>query len=493
MERPIKTRIPPSPTGEPHVGNLRTALFNYLYAKKHGGTFLIRIEDTDRERSEEKYTRYLLEGFKWAGIETDEGVYIDENGKIKEKGKNGPYTQSKRFNLYKKYAKELLDKDKAYYCFCTAEDLDKMRKQQAEQKKPPLYDGRCRNKSKQEAGQLLKKGAPHVIRLKMPKQGKTVFNDLIRGEVSFENALIDDQVLLKSDGFPTYHLANVIDDYLMGITLVMRGEEWVPSTPKHIVLYEAFGFEKPRFAHLPLVLAKDKSKLSKRHGAVSVMDFKEQGYLPQALINFLALLGWNPGTEQEIFSMAELEKVFDIDKVQKSPAVFNYEKLNWMNKEYIKNMNDDLLIEKLKPYLVLKDKERNKKIVRMLKQRMEKLSDFEELSLFLYEDLPKYNPEILVFKKLRNQEHALAKTKQNLEKSVQILEKINPEEFISENMRDLFSQFCEQENINRGEILWPLRVSVTGMENSPDVFDVIEILGLKISKNRIQSAIEKLN
>src|SRR3989339_1872219 len=304
----IRTRFAPSPTGRLHVGGLRSALFNYLLAKKNQGNFLLRIEDTDQTRLMAGGIENILNSLVWAGIVPDEGVIYDSEMKISQKGGKGPYIQSERLSTYQKYAQELLKKCFAYYCFCTKDRLEEIRTVQECSKLPTGYDGHCRELNSEHVAECLKKGMPYVIRLRMPREGVTTFTDLIRGGVTFKNELIDDQVLIKADGFPTYHLAVVVDDHFMEISHVIRGEEWLHSTPKHIQLYKMFGWKQPQFAHLPLLVNEQKQKLSKRHGDVSVEDYQEKGYLPEALVNFVAFLGWNPGDEREIFSLSALEK-----------------------------------------------------------------------------------------------------------------------------------------------------------------------------------------
>lgn len=339
----VRTRFAPSPTGFLHVGGLRTALYSYLVAKQAKGKFLLRIEDTDRERYVPEGTLNILKSLYWAGIVPDEGIKLDaesdpDEPTIIQEGNSGPYIQSERLEIYQQYANQLIREGNAYYCFCTPERLEELRERQQANQQPTMYDRRCLDIDPAKAKKRANKGEPHVIRLKMPREGETVFSDLIHSKVSFKNELIDDQVLIKSDGFPTYHLAVVVDDHLMEVTHVIRGEEWVSSTPKHIQLYKYFGWEMPQFAHLPLILNPDKSKLSKRQGDVAVEDYRAKGYLPEALINFIALLGWNPGDERELFTLDELVKEFSLDKVSKAGAVFNLEKLNWYNKEYIKRL-----------------------------------------------------------------------------------------------------------------------------------------------------------
>lgn len=323
----VRTRIPPSPTGMFHVGSLRTALFDYLFAKKTGGDFLLRIEDTDRERLVAGATENIVESLYWAHIPPDEGVMLSDKNEIVQSGDVGPYIQSERLDIYKIYSEQLLEQGDAYYCFCTKERLDDLRKMQELNKQPTGYDGQCKTLSKEVVKEKRDAGTSHVVRLNMPDEGVTTWNDMVRGEVSFENKLIDDQVLMKADGFPTYHLAVIVDDHLMNITHIFRGEEWLSSTPKHIVLYHMFGWDIPEYAHLSLLVNEKKQKLSKRHGDVSVFDFTKKGYLPEAMVNFVAFLGWNPGTDQEIFTLEELVAAFDFKNVHKSPAVFNYESL----------------------------------------------------------------------------------------------------------------------------------------------------------------------
>ena len=327
----IRTRFAPSPTGYLHVGSLRTALYCYLFAKANKGKFILRIEDTDQERFVEGAIENLIKILDWAELKYDEGPIL-KNGKVEQKGDYGPYIQSQRFDLYKKYADELIQKGQAYYCFCTKERLDDLRQSQEAKKQATMYDRKCLSIPLEEALKRVKAGEPNVVRQKIPYE-LLKFKDEVRGHIQFDGKTIDDQVLIKSDGFPTYHLANVVDDHLMGITHVIRGEEWLPSTPKHIFLYKSFGWQQPIFAHIPLLLNKDRSKLSKRQGHVSVEEYIEEGYLREAIINFTALLGWHPGAgeENELFSLKDLEKLFSLERVHKAGAIFEIEKLNWFN------------------------------------------------------------------------------------------------------------------------------------------------------------------
>ena len=341
----IKTRFAPSPTGYLHIGSLRTALYAYLFARQKKGKLILRIEDTDQNRFVEGAVESLIRTLQWAGITYDEGPEVG--------GSNSPYIQSERLELYKKEVQVLLDKGQAYRCFCSMERLDEMRKEQQERKQAPMYDKKCRKRSHEEIHQLLEQNSPHVIRMAIPENEILRFRDVVRGDLEFASNTIDDQVLMKSDGFPTYHLANVVDDHDMGITHVIRAEEWLPSTPKHIYLYKAFEWKMPEFAHIPLILNPDKSKLSKRQGDVAVEDYRAKGYLPEAMINFIVLLGWNPGGGEtnEIFSMEELIAQFDLEKVHKSGAVFDLNRLKWINGEYLRKLSPEAFIEKYTTYL----------------------------------------------------------------------------------------------------------------------------------------------
>ena len=348
----VRVRFAPSPTGFVHIGSLRTALYNYLFAKKMGGKYILRVEDTDRTRLVDGAIENMLNAMKWAGVNHDEGVMLDDNGNVVQKGEYGPYIQSERLDIYQQYIKELLDSGKAYYCFCTKERLDEVREKQKEAGETPRYDGHCRDLTQEEIDAKIAAGEPYVIRLKLPENHVIRFTDLVRGETEFNTNDLDDQVLIKTDGFPTYHFAVVVDDHLMKITHVIRGEEWVSSTPKHVYLYEAFGWEAPKFVHLPNILNKEKKKLSKRQGDVAVEDFKKKGYLPEGLVNYVALVGWSPEENKEIFSMEELEQAFSIERVSKSGGVFDTEKLNWVNQHYMKDGDDDVLTKLAIPFIV---------------------------------------------------------------------------------------------------------------------------------------------
>lgn len=395
MSEEVRVRFAPSPTGFLHIGGLRTALYNYLYAKKHGGKFVLRIEDTDRTRYVDGAIENLLAQLKWAGVNPDEGVVLDEDGNISQKGDFGPYIQSERVKegIYDKYINILLEKGYAYYCFCSKERLDAVKAQQKADGLMPKYDGLCRGISLEEARERVANGEEHVIRLKLPENREITFNDAIKGKISFNTNDMDDQVLIKSDGFPTYHFAVVVDDHLMGISHVVRGDEWISSTAKHVYMYECFGWQAPEFVHLPVVLNKSGKKLSKRKDDVSVQDFRDKGYLPEGLVNYLALVGWSSEDGEEILSMDKLKEKFDFDRVSKSGGVFDSDKLNWVNEHYIKDLTDEELAGYIRGYLLDKDligeaypDEKLTVVASLFKDSISKFEDVVEQARFLFED-----------------------------------------------------------------------------------------------------------
>ncbi|MDF1497832.1 MAG: glutamate--tRNA ligase [Patescibacteria group bacterium] len=505
MSKKIRVRFAPSPTGYLHMGSLRTVLYNYLFAKHNDGDFILRIEDTDKARYVEGSIENLVKILDFMGLEYSEGVFVDQDNKTFQKGDFGPYIQSQRLDIYQKYVDELIKKDYAYYCFCSQERLEEMRKKQQLQKLAPMYDGKCRELSKDEVQKLLYEKTPYVVRLKVPKEGFTEFEDLIYKKIKIENKTIDDQVLMKSDGFPTYHLASVVDDHLMNISHVIRGEEWLPSTPKHILLYKAFGWKTPEFTHLPLLLNPDKSKLSKRQGDVAVEDYLKKGYLPKALLNFILLLGWNPKTEEEIFSLEEMIKRFDLSGVNKTGAIFNTEKLDWLNGLYVRKMDISKLTKLCMPYLIkanlIKEISTNKykilntgeeidfeylkKVVLLEQERMKKLSEIGESVKFIFIDKLEYEKELLIWKKMSFEE-----VKNNLELAYQELEKLNEKDFTKNNLEKVLRDLMEQEGINTGKLLWPLRVALTGLKGSPGPFEVAAVLGKEKVLKRIKKGIE---
>ncbi len=488
---PIKTRFAPSPTGFLHVGGLRTALFSYLFARKNGGEFLVRIEDTDQERFVEGGIENILRSLQWAGIQADAGVWLGEKGEVIQKGAAGPYTQSERLGVYKKYVQELLDKGNAYHCFCSKERLDELRSIQEAGKQPTGYDGLCRSLDEKTKANKLEGGESFVIRMKTPREGSTIFTDLVRGKVTFDNSLIEDQVLIKSDSFPTYHFAVVVDDHLMGITHVIRGEEWLPSTPKHILLYQMFGWQIPEFAHLSLLVNEQKQKLSKRHGDVSVEDFKEKGYLAEALVNFIAFLGWNPGDEREIFSLKELEQEFSFDKVSKAAAVFNREKFDWYNREYIRKMSDEALAEACRPYLenagLVQKAEFLTHAVGLVKDRLVRLSDAPEMMGFLFAEELAYESELLIWKKSTRDD-----TAKILKKLHVFLQSIGENDWTKETLEIKVGEWIRENEYGTGDVLWPMRVALSGAKNSPGPYEMAGVLGKTRTLQLIQTGHKRL-
>ena len=415
-----RVRFAPSPTGYLHVGGLRTALYNYLFAKHNNGTFILRIEDTDRTRLVEGAVENLIDTLKWAGLEYDEGPFVG--------GNYGPYIQSERLDIYKKYVDELIKSGKAYYCFCSSERLEKIREEQQQQKLQPKYDKHCLKLSEEEIKQKIANGESYVVRLNVQPDEIIKIEDVIRGTVEFNSNIVDDQVLLKSDGFPTYHLANVVDDHLMKITHVIRGEEWLSSTPKHALLYDYFGWERPIFAHLPLLLNLDRKKLSKRQSDVAVEDFRDKGFLKEALVNFVALLGWTAGDDVEFYYMDELINKFSLERVNKSGAVFDLDKLTWLNAEHLRKKNNEQIITLIRKYdeqnKVTKDysDEYLSKVVDCMRERISFVHELFEKAPFFFNDVESFDQEVVQKRwkedspKLLNEFLTLVKEKESLEK-----------------------------------------------------------------------------
>lgn len=466
MNKEVRVRFAPSPTGYLHLGSLRTALFNYLFAKHNKGKFILRIEDTDQSRKVEGAVENLINILNEMGLNYDEGPVVG--------GEFGPYSQSERLEIYKKYSDELLANGDAYYAFETAEELDEMRKVQQMQGKQTMYDRRARVLTENEVKEKLSSGIPYVIRLKVPLDTEIKFKDIIRGNVRIETNLVDDQVLLKSDGFPTYHLANVIDDHLMEITHIIRGEEWLTSVPKHIILYSAFGWEVPQMAHVPLILNPDKSKLSKRQGDVATEDYLKKGYLKEALLNFMTLLGWNPGEgeEKEIFSKNELVELFTIEKVNSAGAVFNVDKLNWMNGEYIKNYDIDKLTELIIPFLNssgidTSDIAKTKRVVFAIKNYISKLDEAaEQAKTYYYEVSLSPEQSELVNSETSKQvfESMFAKTDLMLEITI-------------DNFKPMLSEVQKETGIKGKNLFMPVRLALTGEEHGPELGLIAYVLG----------------
>ncbi|MFA5569959.1 MAG: glutamate--tRNA ligase [Sphaerochaetaceae bacterium] len=485
----VRVRYAPSPTGLQHIGGIRTALFNYFFARANGGTFILRIEDTDQERSTAEALDDLYETLNWLNVEWDEGPIIG--------GPYGPYIQSERTEIYKAHAQMLVDQGKAYHCFCDSERLQSVREQQMKNKEKHLgYDRHCRSLTSEEVSSLLAEGKSSVIRLKVPLEGKTTFHDMLMGDISRANVDVNpDPVLLKSDGFPTYHLANVIDDHMMGITHILRAQEWIPSGPLHVLLYEAFGWQAPLFCHLPMVMGKDGQKLSKRHGSTSVREFKEQGYLPEALMNYVSLVGWAYDGEKEFFTKEELSTLFILEKISKSPGVFDYKKLEWYNGMYIRQKDDDSLISLLEPYLqqaafiatppTNEERELLYKLLPLVKERLKKLEDVVPLVRFLFEDITQLEVADLLPKKQSAEQTLLS-----LERALPIIDTLNKENL--DEVENALVELASTLEIKVQGVFMPLRVAITGSAVSPPLLDSILLLGLKNTKARLQRAITLL-
>ncbi len=486
-DKRVRTRFAPSPTGFLHIGGVRTALYAQLLAKKHGGDFLLRVEDTDQARLVPGAVENLCRTLQQLNITPDEGVWLDENGVVMEHGEYGPYTQSKRQANHQKYAQELIAMDKAYPCFCTAERLEELRQTQEITKRPTGYDGHCRNLDKQEVQARLAKGEKHVIRLKLPQEGKVTVHDVIRGEVNFDWKLIDDQVIIKSDGMATYHLASMADDHDMGITHVIRGEEWLSSTPKHIFIYQAMGWELPVMAHLPLILNPDKSKLSKRQGDVAAEDYLQKGYLPQALINFLALLGWNPSGEREIYSHDELAELFNLEKINKAGAVFNLEKLNWLNNHYLRLLPDAEYLALINPHLPSEeqDHEFKQRIAFLFRERLTLPAEISAWSEFFFAEKLDYSAV-----KLNWKDHSTDEAVERLKTAKTWIEQLSEDQQFDVNtIETTIKNNLQAQGWSNGDTLWPLRVALSGAEKSPSPFELIATYGQKRSLARIDEAL----
>ena len=478
----IRTRFAPSPTGRMHVGNLRTALYAYLIAKHENGDFLLRIEDTDQERQMEGAEGIIYRTLEKTGLIHDEGPDKD--------GGYGPYVQSERqkAGIYLKYAKELVDRGEAYYCFCTQERLDSLKKN-VNGEEIMVYDKHCLGLSREAVEANLKAGKPYVIRQNNPREGKTTFHDEIYGDISVDNSELDDMVLIKSDGYPTYNFANVVDDHLMKITHVVRGNEYLSSSPKYNRLYEAFGWEVPVYVHCPTITNEEHKKLSKRSGHSSFEDLIEQGFLTDAVVNFVALLGWSPSDNREFFTLPELVEAFDYHNISKSPAVFDMTKLRWMNGEYMKKMDFDKFYELAEPYLkqVIKKPLDLKKIAAMVKTRIEVFPDILP-QIDFFEELPEYDPELYVHKKMKTNRETCLKT---LEEVLPILER--QEDYSNDALYEVLSAYVTEQGVKTGFVMWPIRIAVSGKQMTPaGATEIMEVLGKEESLNRIRKGIELL-
>ena len=481
MEK-VRTRFAPSPTGRMHVGNLRTALYTYLIAKHEGGDFILRIEDTDQERHVEGAEDIIYRTLAETGLVHDEGPDKD--------GGYGPYVQSERqkAGIYMEYAKKLVEKGEAYYCFCTQERLNTLKKT-VNREEIMVYDKHCLHLSKEEVEANLKAGMPFVIRQNNPKEGTTTFHDEIYGDITVDNAELDDMVLIKSDGYPTYNFANVVDDHLMKITHVVRGNEYLSSSPKYNRLYEAFGWQVPIYVHCPTITNEEHKKLSKRSGHSSFEDLLEQGFLTEAIVNFVALLGWSPANNQEFFTLEELVKEFDYHNMSKSPAVFDMTKLRWMNGEYIKKMDDDKFFEIAKPYLeaVIKKPLNLKKIAGMVKTRIETLLDIAD-QIDFFEEMPEYSADMYVHKKMKTTKENSLET---LKEVLPILEAQN--DFSNDALFEALSKYVADKGVKTGFVMWPIRTAVSGKQMTPaGATEIMEIIGKEETLRRVNAAIEKL-
>jgi glutamyl-tRNA synthetase len=494
----MRTRFAPSPTGYLHVGGLRTALYAYLVAKQTGGQFLLRIEDTDREREVAGAVEQILGSLEWAGIAPDEGVVFERavaqrEPIVSQRGTKGPYIQSERLELYKQHAEQLLQSGHAYRCFCTPQRLEQMRADQSAAKQAPMYDRLCLHLSEEEIARKLSANERHVIRLKVPREEIISFEDDIRGQVSFQGHTIDDQVLMKSDGFPTYHLAHVVDDHLMEIDMVIRGEEWLSSLPKHLILWKAFGWQPPRYAHLPLLLNADRSKLSKRQGDVSSTEYETKGYLPEAVLNFIAFLGWNPGTTQELFTLQELIDQFSIERVQKAGAVFDLQKLDWLQGQWIRKLPlpefsgriHHLTAEK---FPAAKDDEHFMEKAKLIQDRILFFHEAPDMLGFFYEE-PTVSIELLANKKQKVEAADLPKL---LEIDETILAETTNDEWNDAVLLEKFKKATEEHGVKLGQLLWPLRAALTGREFSPGAVEVATALGKERTLQRLAKVRESI-
>lgn len=508
----VRVRIAPSPTGKLHIGTARTALFNYLFSKKNNGVFILRVEDTDLERSDPEFEEDIIEGLKWLGIKWDEGPDVG--------GDFGPYRQSERLPSYAKYLEKLLKTEEAYYCFCSEEELEVQRQYQMSIGQAPRYNGKCRNLPPETVKKYLGEGKPFIIRFKNPNK-KIIFNDLIRGKLEFDSSLIGDFVIAKDLATPLYNFAVVIDDFEMNISHVIRGEDHISNTPKQILIQEALSFPPLKYAHLPLILGVDRTKLSKRHQALAISEYKKGGYLPEAMVNFMTFLGWNPGTEREIFSMNSLIKEFSLDRVQKGGAVFNIKRLDYLNGFYIRQKSLDKLVELCIPYLIeeglitpkpetrplpskieflgasgieflkvfIVDETKEeinlellKKIIGIYQERLKTLSEISKLAGFFFKDRLEYNKELLKWGEMNDKE-----IRNSIDKLEKLLSKIKEEEFNKDNLEKILLPEAEKVG-DRGKLLWPLRVALTGEEASAGPFEIAEILGKKKTLKRIKEA-----
>jgi len=478
----VRVRFPPSPTGLFHVGNARTALFNWLYARHTGGTFILRIEDTDRERCTAEALANILEGLRWLGLDWDEGPEVG--------GPYGPYVQSERAETYRDHARRLVEQGAGYHCYCTPERLEQMRAEQRLRKQPPGYDRRCRDLTPQQRAEREAEGTPRVVRFAIPLEEKTAFEDLIRGRIEFENARLDDMIILKSDGFPTYHLASVVDDHLMRVSHVLRGEDWISSTPRHLLLYAALGWEPPRFGHLPMVLGRDRGKLSKRHGATAVTDYRDQGYLPEALANFLALQGWAPGDDTEIMDRETLIGRFSLEAIGKAPAIFDLEKLDWINGYFIRASSLERIADLALPHLQraglvsaepsAEEREYVRRVLALEQERMKRLSEAPDLMVFFFAEEVAFDPA--AERKWLARDYVA----DVCERLAARLEGVEP--FGREAAEAAVRSLAEEMGRKAPELIHPVRVALSGRTAGPGLFEMMETLGRERVVKRLRVA-----
>lgn len=487
VDKSVRVRFAPSPTGYLHIGSARTALFNVLFARANNGTFILRIEDTDRNRYVEESMEDIKESLSWLGLMWDEGPGVG--------GDVGPYIQSERLDIYKEHADRLVETGHAYYCFCTPDRLDELRKAQAAAGEPTGYDRRCRDLPEEEVRRLLDEGVPSVIRFKMPLEGATIVEDVLRGKIRFENRLLDDFVLMKSDGYPTYQLASVVDDHLMKISHVIRGDEWINSSPKHVLLYKAFGWEAPVMAHLPVILSQSGGKLSKRHGATQLREFREKGYLPEALVNFLALLGWTSPDGEEVLDFDQMVSSFSLERVGTSPAVFSYDKLDWLNGVHIRRLDPDEFSDRCIPFLQRDGLVSNpamseevayvRKVAPLLQERVKLLSDISDMSGYFFTDEITHDPSLLVPRKMSKEETASV-----LRKSLEVLEGLD--DFSESALETTLRSLVDSLGLGTRQVFMPIRVAVTGSTATPGLFETLHVIGKERVLERIRKAIQVL-
>ena len=478
FETMVRVRFAPSPTGYPHLGNIRTALFNWLFARHNNGSFILRIEDTDVARRVEGAVDTILDSLRWLGLDWDEG----------------PYFQSERLEMYREAADQLVREELAYLCYCSPQRLEAMRQEQTKRKQPPGYDRRCRHLTREQKAGLEASGAPPVVRFKSPLEGQTSFHDLIRGEIVFENSTLDDFVLLKSDGYPTYHLANIVDDHSMAISHILRADEWLSSTPRHVLLYQALGWQPPQFAHLPMILGTDRSKLSKRHGATSISEYRDQGYLPEAMINFLALLGWSLDDKTELLSREEIVKHFSLERVSKTAAVFNRDKLDWMSGVYLRNLSLEDYSERAISFLERDlpseverplDTDYIRQIMPLIQERAKTLAEVPQLSEFFFVDKLEYDAGLLLGKLESGQVVKI------LQAAITRVEKLG--NWDAASLEAVLRPMAEELGLKTGVFFGLLRVATTGRTAAPPLFQTMEVLGKERCLKRLKTALDKLS